>query len=123
MARRADTEFRREIKGNSGNFDSIFEGFAGDNLIKAAGGLDIDFDALPSDNTSDSEASGEEGDTLLTLSNESQTQSARFQEVDFIEDLVLFVHCQYFPSQRTTLGCFLANSNWWLILKLQNCKK
>ena len=69
--------FWREIIGNSGNDDSVFKGYTGDNLIKVDGDSDIDFDALLSDNTSDSEASDEEGDTLLTLSTESRTRSAR----------------------------------------------
>ena len=90
-------EFWREVMGNSCNDDSVFRDFPGDNLIKNDGDLDIDFDALRSDNTSDSEASDEEGDTLLTLSTESWTQGARLQdvqEVDFIEDLVHFINCQ-----------------------------
>ena len=70
-------EFWREKMANSGNDDSIFEGFTGDNLIKVDDDLDTDFDALPSDNTSDSEARDEEGDTLLTLSTESRIRSAR----------------------------------------------
>ena len=67
-------EFWREIIGNSGVDDSVFEGFTGV-FIKVDGDLDIDFDALPSDNTSDSEASDEEGDTSLLT--ESRTRSAR----------------------------------------------
>ena len=70
-------EFWREIIGKSGDDDSIFEGFTGDNFIKADGDLDIDFDALPSDNTSDSEASDEDGNTSMILSTESRTRSAR----------------------------------------------
>ena len=70
-------EFWREIIGNSGDNDSIFEGFTGDNFIKVDGDLDIDFDALPSDNTSDSKASDEDGDASLTVSTESRTRSAR----------------------------------------------
>ena len=62
--------------GNSGDDDSVFKGSTGDNLIKVDGDLDIDFDALPSDN-SDGEASDEEGDTLPILSTESRTQSTR----------------------------------------------
>ena len=69
-------EFWREIFVNSGDDDSVFKGFTGDNFIKVDGDLNIDF-ALPSDNTSDSEASDEEGDTLLILSTESWTRSAR----------------------------------------------
>ena len=61
-------EFWREIMGNSGNDDSVFEGSTGYNVIKVDGDLDINFDALPSDNTSDSEA---------TLSTESRNRSAR----------------------------------------------
>ena len=72
-------EFWCEIMGNSGNDDSVFEGITGDNLIRVDGDLDIDFDVLPSDNTSDSEAS-DEGDTSLTLLTESQIQSARRSE-------------------------------------------
>ena len=82
---------------NSGDDDSLFVGFTEDILIKVDGDLNIDFDALPSDNTSDSEAIDEEGDTLLTLSTESRTPSTRLrdiQEVDFIEDLVQFINCQ-----------------------------
>ena len=75
--------FGREVMGNSGD-DSVFEGFTGDNFIKVDGDLDIDFDALPSDNTNDSEASDEEGDTLLTLSTESWTRAQNVQEVNFI---------------------------------------
>ena len=74
-------EFWCEIMVNSGDNDSVFKGFTGYNLIKVDGDLDIDFDALPSDNTSDSEASDEEGDTLLTLSTESRTWNARPQDV------------------------------------------
>ena len=70
-------EFWREIIGKSGDDDSIFEGFTGDNFIEADGDLDIDFDALPSDNTSDSEASDEDGNTSLILSTKSRTRSAR----------------------------------------------
>ena len=70
-------EFWRETMGNSGENDSVFQGFTGDSLIKIDGDLDIDFDALPSDNTRDSEASDEEVDILLTLSTESWTWSAR----------------------------------------------
>ena len=70
-------EFWREIMRNSGADDSVFEGFTGDNLIKVDGDLDIDFVALPSDNTGDCEAGDEEGDTLLILSTESRTRSAR----------------------------------------------
>ena len=70
-------EFWRGIIGNSGDDDSVFEGFTGDNFIKVDGDLDIDFDALPSDNTSDSKASDEDGDTSLIVSTESQTRSAR----------------------------------------------
>ena len=47
------------------------------NFIKVDGDLDIDFDALLSDNTSDNKASDEEGNTFLILSTESRTQSAR----------------------------------------------
>ena len=71
-------EFWREIIGNSGDDNSVFEGFTGENLIKVDGDLDIDFDALPSDNTcDDSEASDEDGDTSPILSTESRTRSAR----------------------------------------------
>ena len=77
MARRTNMEFWREIIGNSGDDDSIFEGFTGDSFIKVDGDLNINFDALPNDNTSDSEASDEEGNTFLILSTESQTRSAR----------------------------------------------
>ena len=70
-------EFCREIMGNSGDDDSIFEGFTGDSLIEVDGDLDIDFDALRSDNTSDSEAGDEEGDASLIQSTESRTWSAR----------------------------------------------
>ena len=76
MARRTNMEFWREIIGNSGDDGSVFEGFTGDNFIKVDGDLDIDCDALPSDNTSDSKAS-EDGDTSLILSTESRTRSAR----------------------------------------------
>ena len=52
----------------------------------------VDFDAVPSDN---SEASDEEGDTLLTLSTESWSARQKdVQEVDFMEDLVQFIMCQ-----------------------------
>ena len=72
-------EFWREIIGNSGDDDSVFEGFTGDNFIKVDGDLDIDFDALPSDNTSDtdSKASDEDGDASLIMSTESRTWSTR----------------------------------------------
>ena len=56
---------------------TALEGFTGDNFIKVDGDLDIDFDALPSDNTCDSEVSDEDGDTSLILSTESRTWSAR----------------------------------------------
>ena len=67
-------EFGCEIIGNSGDDDSVFEGFTGDNFIKVDGDLDIDFDALPSDNTCDRD---EDGDTSLILSTESRTRSTR----------------------------------------------
>ena len=70
-------EFWREIIGNWGDDDSVFEGFTGDKFIKVDGDLDSDFDALPSDNTSDSKASDEDGDTSLIVSTESRTRSAR----------------------------------------------
>ena len=87
-------QFGREIMGNSGDIDRVFEGFTGENLAKVDGDLDIDLDARLSD-SSESEASDEEGDTLLTLSTESQ--SARLQDVqefDFMEDLVQSINCQ-----------------------------
>ena len=54
---------------------AFFEGFTGDHFIKVDDDLDIDFDALPSDNTSDSEATDEEGDTLLILSSDSERKT------------------------------------------------
>ena len=77
LARRTNMEFGREIIGNSGDDDSVFEGFTGYNFIKVDGDLDIDFDALLSDNTSDRKASDEDGNTSLILSTESRTRSAR----------------------------------------------
>ena len=56
---------------------TAFEGFTGDNFIKVDGDLDIDFDALTTDNTSDSKASDEDGDTSLIVSTECRTRSAR----------------------------------------------
>ena len=73
-------ELCREIMGNSGDDDSIFEGSTGDNLIKVDGDLDIDFDAQPSDNTSDSEVNDEEGDTLLTLYQPSRTWECKMSK-------------------------------------------
>ena len=73
-------EFWRETMGNSGDNDSVFEGFTGYNLIKVDGDLDIDFDALLSDNTSNSEASDEEGNTILTLWTESRTRRKTFKQ-------------------------------------------
>ena len=73
-------ELCREIMGNSGDDDSIFEGSTGDNLIKVDGDLDIDFDAQPSDNTSDSEVNDEEGDTLLTLYQPSRTRECKMSK-------------------------------------------
>ena len=70
-------EFWHEIIGNSGDDDSVFEGFTGDNFIQVDGDLDIDFDALPSDNSSDSKVSDEDGDTSPILSTKSRTRSAR----------------------------------------------
>ena len=70
-------EFWHEMMGNSGDDDRVFEGFTGDNFIKVDGELNIEFDALPSDNSSDSEASDEEGNTFLILSIESRTRSIR----------------------------------------------
>ena len=70
-------EFWHEIMGNSGDDDSVFEGFTGVDLLKVDGDFHIDFDALLSDNTSDSESSDEEGYTLLTLLTESWTRCAR----------------------------------------------
>ena len=77
VARRTNMEFWREIISNSGDDDSVFKGFTGGNFIKVDGDLDIDFDALPSDNTSDSKASDEDGDASLIVSTESRTWSAR----------------------------------------------
>ena len=54
----------------------------------------IDFDALLSDN-SDSEASDEEGDTLLTLLTESWSARPQdVQKVGFMVDFVQFINCQ-----------------------------
>ena len=62
MSRRTNTEFLHELLGYLSNDDSVFEAFTGENFVKVDNDLDIDFDALLSDN-SDSEASNEEGDT------------------------------------------------------------
>ena len=63
-------------------------------MAKVASDLDIDFDAMLTDH-SDSEASDEEGDTLLTLSTESWSSRPQdMQMSDFMEDLVKCINCQ-----------------------------
>ena len=75
----------------------------------------IDFDALLSHN-SDSEASDEEGDTLLTLSTKSSSVRLQdVQEVDFMEDLVQFINCQQIPSHHTTSDkTFKLMAKYWI---------
>ena len=93
--------------------------------MKADSDLDIDFDALLSDD-SDSEASDEEGGTLLNLSNKSWSARPQdVQEVDFMEDLVQFKNCQKILNHYSTSSCFFGNKTFKLIadIEFSTCKK
>ena len=114
--------------GNSCDNHSVFEGFTGDDLIKVDGDLDIDFDAMLSDNTSDNEASDEQGDTLLTLSTKSWTQGTRLQdvqEVDFIEDFGPFHKLPVDSKPAHNYELFFGNETFKLNadIEITDCKK
>ena len=98
-------EFGREIIGNSGDDDSVFECFTGDNFIQVG-----DFNALPNDNTSD-----EDGNTLLILSTESQTRVQDVQEVVIIEDLIQFITACRFRAITQLWAVFFCYKTFKLI--------
>ena len=125
MARRTNMEFWHEIIDNLGDDDSVSEGFSGDNFIKVDGDLDINFEALPSDNTSDSEASDEDGDTSLILSTKSRTRSARHSRSrhHWRFDPIHKLPVDSKPAYNFGLFFFATKrSKWWPILKLQILK-